>query len=205
MLRKNTLILVGVFAVLLLGFFLFQKYKVDNPTVPESDAPTVPPPTYLFDFTTDKIVHVLVEGGDGQVVELQKDADGTWLMLQPPTLSIGTDQTPITSALAQIGTVRVLNELDSTSALDVLGLSQPISTITFTLDSGEDYKVDIGGVSPTGNGYYVRVNGGSPSLVDKYLFDQLTGFLTTPPLLPTPVLTSTLGITPTLDLSTPLP
>lgn len=205
MLRKNTLILLAVFAVLLSALYLLQRNKAQNPTVPESDTPTQPPPVYLFDFTSDMLVGVLVEGLDGQAVELQKDADGTWLLLQPPTLPDGTDQTPITSALYQIGTVRVLNDLLTPPSLDVIGLDAPGTIITLTLDSGETYEIQVGTVAPTGNGYYVRVNGASPKLVDKFFFDQLIGFLTTPPLLPTPVLTTTLGITPTLDLSTPIP
>jgi hypothetical protein len=205
MLRKNTLILVAVFAVLVAAMLLLQRNKALNPTVPESDAPTQPPPVYLFEFTGERVTGVLVEGADGQVIELQKDAAGTWLLRQPPTLPEGTDQTPITSAVSQLGTVRVLNELAVPPALDALGLEQPTTTLTFTLDTGETVKVDVGASAPTGNGYYVRVNGASPKLVDKFLFDQLTGFLTTPPLLPTPVLTDTLFLTPALDLSTPVP
>lgn len=205
MVRKNTLVLVVVFVVLVAGFYWFQKYKEQNPTVPVSDSPTVEPPVYLFDFTSEAIVGVTIEGTDGQVVELQKDADGTWLMSQPPTLPEAVDQTPISSAISQIGTLRVLNELTVPPALDAIGLDQPGTTINLTLDTGDTVKMDVGASSPTGSGYYVRVNGGSPKLVDKYLLDQFTGFLTTPPLLPTPVLTDTLSITPTLDLSTPIP
>ncbi|HNB50486.1 MAG TPA: DUF4340 domain-containing protein [Anaerolineales bacterium] len=205
MLRKNTLVLVVVFLVLVAGFYLFQRYKEQNPTVPTSDSPTVPPPVYLFEFTSDAVVGMVIEGTDGQVVELQKDADGTWQMLQPPTLPEAVNQTPISSAISQIGTLRVLNELTVAPALDAIGLDQPATSITLTLDTGETVKMDVGASSPTGSGYYVRVNGGSPKLVDKYVLDQFTGFLTAPPLLPTPVLTDTLSITPTLDLSTPVP
>lgn len=205
MFRKNTLILIAVFAVLLTAMLLLQRNKQQNPTLPESDVPTLPPPTYLFDFTSENITSILIEGEDGQVVELQKDADGVWLLLQPPTLPEGTNQNTITSALYQVGTVRILSELTVPPALDAIGLVQPGNAITFTLDSGETVKVDIGAASPTGNGYYVRVNGASPKLADKFLFDQLTGFLTTPPLVPTPVLTTTLSVTPTLDLTTPIP
>lgn len=204
MVRKNTLVLVAVFVVLVAGFYLFQRYKEQNPTVPESDLPTAVPQVYLFEFTSEAVVGVLVEGVDGQVVELQKDADGTWLMTQPPTLPEAVNQTPISSAISQIGTLRVLNELTVPPALDAIGLDQPSTIVTLTLDTGDTVKLDVGSSSPTGSGYYVRVNGGSPKLVDKYLLDQFTGFLTTPPLLPTPVLTDTLSTPPALDLSTPI-
>ncbi|GAB4579656.1 MAG: hypothetical protein Fur0022_23940 [Anaerolineales bacterium] len=205
MLKKNTLILVAVFAVLVTVLWLLQRNKELNPTTPDTDTPTLPPPTYLFDFSSEMVVGVLVENVDGQVVELQKDADGVWLLIEPPTLPEGTNQTPITSAMAQIGSVRILNELTILPELDAIGLDQPDTTITFTLDSGETVKVEVGNASPNGSGYYVRVNGAPPKLVDKFIFNQLTGFLTTPPILPTPVLTTTIGITPTLDLTTPVP
>lgn len=206
MVRKNTLVLFSVFLVLLIGFFLLQKYQADNPTLTlGSDATETPLPTYLFDLTPEKLSDIKIEGADGQMVELQKDVDGTWLLLQPPTLSIGTDQTAISTALSQVGTVRVLSELESSPPLDVVGLDDPSATIVFSLVSGNPLTVEVGDAAPTGNGYYIRVNGDPPKLVDKYLFDKLTAFLTTPPLLATPVLSSTIGITPTLDLSTPLP
>ena len=204
MLRKNTLILVGVFAVLVTALLLIQRNRELNPALPESDAPTVPPPTFLFDFASESVVNVLVEGQDGQIVEMQKDADGTWVLVQPPTLPEGTDQSSISSAIGQLGTVRVLNELANPPGLDVLGLDQPTATITLTLDSGQTTTVQIGSSSPTGNGYYIRVDGAATKLVDKFLFDQLTGFLTAPPILPTPVLTTTLGITSTLIVPPPL-
>lgn len=204
MLRKNTLILVGVFAVLVTAMVLIQRNQEQNPTLPESDAPTVPPPTYLFDFASESVVGVLVEDADGQIVEMQKNADGTWLLIQPATLPEGTDQTSITSTISQLGTLRVLNELANPPGLDVIGLDKPTTNVTLTLDSGQTTQIQIGGSSPSGNGYYVRLDGASPKLVDKFLLDRLVGFLTTPPILPTPVLTTTIGITPTLDITTPV-
>jgi hypothetical protein len=210
MLRKNTLILVGVFALLVTALLLIQRNRELNPALPESDAPTAPPPTFLFDFASESVVGVLVEGQDGQIVELQKAADGTWLLVQPPTLPEGTNQAPITSAIGQIGTVRVLNELANEPGLDVIGLDIPTATITLTLDSGQTTTIQIGSSSPTGNGYYIRVDGAATMLVDKFFFDQLTGFLVTPPIVPTPVLTTTIGISstlivPSLDSTTPVP
>ncbi len=204
MLRKNTLILIGVFVVLVTAMVLLQRNREQNPTLPESDVPTVPPPTYLFGFASETVVGVLVEGEAGQVIELVKDANGTWLLVQPLTLPEGTDQTSITSTISQLGTIRVLNELANPPGLEVIGLETPTSSVILTLASGETTTVQIGASSPTGNGYYVRVNGASPKLVDKFLFDRLTGFLTTPPVLPTPVLTTTFGLTPTLDITTPV-
>ena len=188
MLQKNTWILVGVFAVLVLGLVLLQRYQEQNPTLPESDAPTVPPPTYLFDFTSEAVVSVLIEDADGQRIELQKDGSGIWLLSQPLTLPEGTDQTSITSAVSQLGTIRILNELTNPPGLDVLELDTPAATLTFTLTSGDTTVIQVGGSSPSGNGYYVRVNGSSPKLVDKFVLDRLISFVTTPPLsLPPPL------------------
>ena len=71
MLRKNTLILIGVFAALVIVMVLLQRNQAQNPTVPESDAPTAPPPTYLFPFAPETFVGLLVEGAGGQVIALQ--------------------------------------------------------------------------------------------------------------------------------------
>ncbi len=204
MLRKNTLILIGVFAVLVTAMVLIQRNQAQNPTLPESDAPTAPPPTYLFTFAPETVVGLLVEGTDGQVIEMQKSADGTWLLVQPATLPEGTDQTSIASTISQLGTVRVLNELANPPGLDVIGLDKPTANVTLTLDSGQTTTIQVGGSSPSGNGYYVRLDGAAPKLVDKFLLDRLVGFLSTPPILPTPVLTTTIGISPTLDLTTPV-
>ena len=200
MFRRNTLILVGIFVVMLATTFLIQRNKEQNPTLPESDLPTSVPPTYLFDFASESVVNVLIEGLDGQLIEMQKDAAGMWSLVQPPTLPEGTDQTAISSAIGQLGTLRVLNELANTLELDVLGLDMPAYTITLTLDSGKTTEIQVGSSSPTGNGYYVRVDNASPKLVDKFFFDSLTGYISTPPILPTPVLTTTLELSPTLTI-----
>ncbi|NJN44988.1 MAG: DUF4340 domain-containing protein [Anaerolineae bacterium] len=116
----------------------------------------------------------------GEVIEFQKNGEGAWSLVQPPTLPDGTDQTSITSAIAQIGTVRVLNELTNTPGLDVIGLDNPTSTITLSLDTGEKFVIEVGDPSPTGNGYYIRLNGSATKLVDKPLIDRFIGFITAP-------------------------
>jgi len=200
MFRRNTLILVGVFVVLLSATFLIQRNKEQNPALPESDLPTTVPPTYLFNFPSESVMGMVIEDADGQLIEMQKDAAGVWTLIQPPTLPDGTDQTAISSTIGQLGTVRVLNELANAIEVNVLGLDTPAYTLTFTLDSGKTTEIQVGSSSPTGNGYYVRVDNGSPKLVDKFFFDSLTGYISTPPILPTPVLTSTLELSPTLTI-----
>jgi hypothetical protein len=200
MFRRNTLILVGVFVALVAITLLIQRNNEQNPALPESGLPTQVPPTYLFDFTSESVVGVLIEGQDGQVTEMRKDSEGTWSLSQPPTLPDGTDQTAINSAVGQVGTVRVLNELANPLALDVIGLDVPAYVITFTLDSGNVTEIQVGSASPTGNGYYVLVDNASPKLVDKFFFDTLTGYISAPPILPTPVLSTTSELTPTLTI-----
>ncbi|NJN44989.1 MAG: hypothetical protein HC806_09905 [Anaerolineae bacterium] len=47
MLKKNTLILVGVFAALLTVTLLLQRNRELNPPEPDADLPTSPAPVYL--------------------------------------------------------------------------------------------------------------------------------------------------------------
>lgn len=204
MLQRNTLILLGVFAVLLFGAILLQQNRGEEPAT--NDLPTSPPLDYLFDFTGDSVVGVRVEGPEGRVAAFQQGPDGLWLLVEPPASPEETDQVSISSATGQLATVRILSQLETLPGLDVLGLADPQYAIELTLASGNTLDIQVGNPSPTGNGLYVRVNGHSPVLVDRFVLEQFTRFVDFPPLVPTPIVTSTSLITPTLETDlTPSP
>ncbi|MFQ5615862.1 MAG: DUF4340 domain-containing protein [Anaerolineales bacterium] len=203
MLRKNTLILVVVFAVVVVAAILIQRTSEDAPVEPTG--PAVVPTRFLFEFGAEVVAGFRVAGPGGQAVEMSKDNEGVWSSIEPPAPAEDTDQTQVTTTVSQLASVRVLNDLEGGPLLDALGLDFPSHVITIALQDDEQKIIQIGDSSPTGNGYYVRVNSGDPQLVDKIVFDRFIGFLDAPPIIPTPTITPTLEITSTQTLTPTLP
>ncbi len=186
MISKNTKILLGVFAVLLLGTLFYQRTQQGR----EGDAgedlgfPTSPPAVRLFEFTVEDIRSLTISDPEGNLVRIAQ-TDGVWTMVIPPTQLDEAQTFQLQSAASQLANWQTLAPLDPISDLEAVGLFNPAYRITVELVSGEEVRVDIGNVTATGSGYYVRVSGGLPQLVNKAAVDNVLNLLLNPPVPPT--------------------
>ncbi len=185
MVRKNTLILVGVFAALVLVLVLLQRSPEETPEE-LADFPTSPPVVSLFDFGSQTVAGLAVRNLDGNEVVMVLN-EGNWSLTSASATQEETDGQRINNAVTQIATMRVLNDGAIQAAPRDLGLEFPSHEITITLSDGGVHVISVGRASVTNRGYYVIVDGGEPQLVTKSTLDQLIGLLGDPPLLPTPI------------------
>jgi hypothetical protein len=70
--------------------------------------------------------------------------------------------------------------------LKIVGLEAPDYMLTVKFTSGVERIVDIGVVTPTESGYYVRDMDGKVIIVSRSAIDALLGLLDNPPYLETP-------------------
>ena len=184
MLRRNTIVLVGIF-VFLLAFAIFLQRGADDTT---SDiTPTITPSQFLLDFGSDDVVGLKIESDAGQVVELAQKDLGTWMLIEPPTIAEETDQQRISSILNGMVSIRIVNPLESAPQLVAVGLDKPAYEITITFVDDLQREIRLGNESPTGNGYYVMVDEETPILVDQSSLNQAINLLETPPILAMPI------------------
>lgn len=199
MLQRNTVILF-VFFLILLVVVIFIEQRNDSKLDAElvsTDSPT----QYLFDSNTEPVTRLRVDSFDGKLVELELDSEGVWNSKIPPASSDSIDQARIEPVINQLSFIRVVNDLENLLEMEVLGLDEPNYVITITREPSETNEIHIGHESPTGTGYYVKVNGDKPLLVDKPAIDRLISLLDDPPIIPSEAISTTIGITPTLGIA----
>jgi hypothetical protein len=116
------------------------------------------------------------------------------------------DQAAAEAAASQVTTMRIL---DNVPDLDpsIVGLEDPEYVLTVTFAAGGQRTVDIGVITPTENGYYVRGAADGILIVSKSAIDALLQLLTHPPYLETPIpaLTTPEAGTPVGETATPQP
>jgi hypothetical protein len=97
--------------------------------------------------------------------------------------------------------------LDSVPDIDpeIVGLSIPEYTLIIHFTSGVERKAEIGVITPTESGYYVRNADGEIVIVSKSSLDSLLGLLTNPPYLETPLPSTPEASTPPVETPTSAP
>jgi hypothetical protein len=106
-----------------------------------------------------------------------------------------------------VGALSIVNTLNVPPTLSDIGLAVPADTIDLVFVNGTSHKMEIGNLTPTSSGYYVRFDGGKIYVIEKSGIDSLLNLLTNPPFLPTPTPppTSETDGTPVSGISSPTP
>ena len=192
MIKRNTQILLGVFALLLVALFVVRNLPDDAEDTPVDDFPTQAVLPTLFEFGVEEVAGFRIENAEGQAVEMEY-ADEAWVMIEPEAAAADVDQIRAAGLVPQLTILRLVTESPLESPLDVLGLAAPAYTLTIRLTSGESHVLAIGAASITNTGYYVSLDGEAPKLVTKSALDQFINLIETPPLAPTPLPTTEEG------------
>jgi hypothetical protein len=182
MIRRSTV----VYLVLLLAlagayYYLNNRNKAADIQVTAEPSSAVTQ-AYLFTVDEGAPTRIRIESKTGDAVEVARGADNAWALIQPTETK--ADQAAVEAAATQITTMSIL---DSVPDLDpkIVGLEPPEDILTVDFTDGGKRKVDIGVVTPTESGYYVRNADGKIVIVSKSAIDSLLGMLTAPPYLET--------------------
>ena len=178
MIRRNTWMLLIVFAVLLAGAAYLQRSGGLEANEEETPEPALEEQR-LLDVEVEQIRSFRIEDAQGSMLGVERDAQGAWTLSEPQ--GGAADTARIDSALTSLSTLSVLNPLETNLALDVVGLSEPAYTLEIGLTEGGGHVIQVGEPTPTGTGYYARLDGGAPVVVSKFTIDSVAELLTSPP------------------------
>lgn len=187
MIRKPTLILLGILA-LLVGLAL---YLQKNPAAQGESDPTVTPsqtpaPAVLDGWQSTGIVLIQLSSSDGSGFELtpNDNVDGEWILgpEEGGPVSPGT----IERIRSEIVSMRAVAGLEDNYTLAAVGLEEPDKVITIRSSDGKQAAIRIGRQTPTGSGYYVQVNEQVPVIASKAALDSLFELLEKETLLEAP-------------------
>ncbi len=181
--RRSTVIVLLLF-VLSVGAYYLIKYRkeaapADMTTTPEATTQVA----FLFDAAEGVPTSIHIESKDGKIVEVARNADNAWAILKP--VEAAADQASAESAASQVTAMRVQDKIQNVD-LDIMGLKTPEYTITIQFSGGKERKAEVGVVTPSETGYYVRNENGEIVVISKDSVDTLLGMLTNPPYAPTP-------------------
>ena len=203
MIRRPTVVYI-VLLLVLAGAY----YYLNNREQPAEIELTVEPSSevaqeYLFTAEEGTPTSIRIESKSGETVEVARGEDNAWTLIQP--VEAKADQGAAEAAASQVTTMPIL---DAVPDLDpgIIGLVDPEYVLTMKFTGGGERTVDVGVITPTESGYYVRESD-KIVIVSRSAIDALLGLLTNPPYLetPTPAPVTPEAGTPSSESATPQP
>jgi hypothetical protein len=204
MIKRPTWILLAILALVIGAYFVIK----NRPSATSTEAtPTALGNNFLVTQADGTLQRLRISDKQNRVVQMQRDSSGTWVVTLP-TLG-AADQSLAGAAETQVGALRIVTTLENSLNLADAGLDSPAYTIELTFVSGIQHVIQVGTLTPTSSGYYVRYDAGNLYVVSQSGIDALLNLLTAPPYpaTETPVPTIEDTATPTVEAvtSTPTP
>jgi len=202
MIKRSTWSMLVLFALVIAGFFFFRGRISTEFSVP---TPTAISYSYLVTQADGTLVNLRIYDNYYHTTQMYRDSSGNWLISQPAT--VPADQGLAGAAEAQVGALKILTTLSSQPNLKDIGLDFPTYTLRLTYSNGNQHIIEVGTVTPTGSGYYVRFDGGGIYVISKDGIDALVNLVKSPPYAATetPVPSPESTTTYTLETSTSTP
>ncbi|HSQ40141.1 MAG TPA: DUF4340 domain-containing protein [Anaerolineales bacterium] len=174
--RRSTVIYLILFAIVL-GAAYYLNSRQETADLEATPEPT-PPIEYLFTSTDGLPTSIRIEAKAGEIVEVARNEENAWALILPEEAA--ADQGSVEAAASQVATMRILDRVPGL-APDAVGLDVPEYTISFQFTSGAERVIEVGVLTPTESGYYVRGEGSEIVIVSRSAVDSLLGLLTFPP------------------------
>ena len=201
MISRSTVVYIFLLLVLIGAYYYLnnreQPAEIEVTVEPSSEA------SYLFTAEEGTPTSIRIESKSGETVEVARGADNAWALTQP--VEAKADQGSAEAAASQITTMPILDTVPDVDP-GIIGLEDPEFLLTVEFTNGGERTVDVGVITPTESGYYVR-DADKIVIVSRSAIDALLGLLTNPPYLetPTPSLATPEAGTASSETATPQP
>lgn len=175
MIKRSTWVLLSVM-ILVVAAYVFIKA---NPSKPSVSTPTATGDTFLVTKSDGVLQSLKIYDRKNQTFQMQRDLSKTWVITAPT--SGMADQALAGAAETQVGALRIITTLNPAPDSGSMGLEQPTYTLELGFVSGPSHKIEVGKLTPTGSGYYVRYDSLKISVISQSGIDALLNLLTAPP------------------------
>lgn len=180
MIRTSTIVYM-VLLLALVGAYFYLRQRPEPAEIELTAEPTEVV-SYLF-FEEGTPSSIRIESTTGEIVEVARDADNAWILTQP--VETKADQAAAEAAASQVTTMRILDTVPDVDP-EIVGLTDPQYRLVVDFAEGGERSAEIGVITPTESGYYVRNMAGEIIIVSRNSIDALLGLLENPPYLETP-------------------
>jgi hypothetical protein len=201
MIKRPTWILLVILLVAVGAYFFIE----NKPSKINASTPTATAGSFLITQAQGVLQSLHIVDNKGNTFQMQRDLSKAWVVTAPS--SGPADQGLAGAAETQVGALSIVATLNTPPALSDIGLAVPTDTIDLVFVNGTSHTMEIGDLTPTSSGYYVRFDGGKIYVIEKSGIDSLLNLLTNPPFppTPTPLPTPETTGTPASGISTPTP
>ena len=180
--RRSTLVYVLLFVIATVVYIVLNN-RTKSGTDEELSTPVATEEiSFLFDAADGVPTSIRIESKAGEIVEVARNADSAWAVILP--IEAAADQGYAEAAASQVTTMLVQNRIQNVD-LEVMGLNDPEYVLIVRFTSGVERKAEVGVITPSESGYYVRNDAGETLIVSRDAVDVLLGLLTNPPYAPT--------------------
>jgi hypothetical protein len=186
---RNTIVLLVVLIALLAFVYATEPGVFGKPAPTPTPGPNQ---VQVLKLDSAKVNRIVVhDTAKNLTAEVDKQSD-TWQVVKP--VSDEGDSPRIQSVIDQVANLQATRKLEGTPVADLtpFGLVTTTFSITIGLEDGSQATLRVGDKNPQGSAYYVQT-GDDPAvyLVSSFNLDDLTGFVSNPPVKPTPTATWT--------------
>lgn len=188
MIRRSTLVVLGVFILMLVLAWALQNRQAAAPEA----TPTATEEAFI-PFAVSDLASLRIIGPDGSVLYISRKAGGSWTLIQPALEGV-LDSARVDANLSQLVSVSPLTRLEAAVGLESMGLVTPQYVIRLQSQRGEETLLEVGNETPTQSGYYVQVDNAAVLVAQKFAVQAVIDMLKQIPLQPTP--TPEASITP---------
>jgi hypothetical protein len=199
--KRSTWVLLLVLAIVVGAYYLINKLT-DTSASETLALPSATPESFLLADPEAVITSIRIFDRQYNIVELQRNDSGSWTVTLP--WQGAADSASVGAAETQLMTLRVLATFQTAPDLEAAGLTDPEYTFRIGYASGAEHIFQIGNLTPTGSGYYVRLDRRIVSIVSVSGIEALTDLFLHPPYLPTLAPTAEPTGTPVMPESTPI-
>lgn len=198
--RVDTLITVILLAALI-GFAFYlnrEKKNSEAETTPTGEAAA-----FVFTAADGTANSIEIKAAAGDTVKLVRDEKNVWALELP--IKAEADQSSAEAAASQISALQVTSSVDADPS--IFGFDTPGFVITIGFADGKTHTLEIGDLTPTQTGYYVRLDKSKMMIVGMSGIDSLVQMTSFPPYLntptPSPLPPTETPVPPTQAISTP--
>jgi Domain of unknown function (DUF4340) len=201
MVKRSTWILLATLALVVFAYFVIKNRPINT----SQTTPTAIATTFLVAQADGVLQSLHIYDTKGNSIQMQRDPSKTWV-ITAPTSGVA-DQGLAGAAETQVGALHIVTILDPSPVPSAIGLENPHYTMEIGFISGASHRIEIGDVTPTGSGYYIRFDGRNIYVIEQSGIDALLGLLKAPPFpaTVTPVATIPSINTSTSEIASPTP
>jgi hypothetical protein len=175
MVKRSTWIVLAILALVIGVFFLVRGKSAQTGKL----TPTPTQSSYLITPADGVLQSLRIYDNAGNNFRMQRDLSKAWVITAPT--SGAADQGLAGGAETQAGALRILLALDSPPAPVSMGLIDAAHTMEMGFVNGKSHKIEVGNLTPTNSGYYVRFDGRKIYVISQSGIDALTNLLKAPP------------------------